>query len=62
MVSLAFLVTVLLLPWALSFVPLFTKKLVPSASVLALTSGVGIVLERILFFRMEQPVFFLSRN
>jgi len=29
---------------------------------LALSSGVGIVLERILFFRLEQPVFFLSRG
>jgi len=61
-VSLAFLVTVLLLPAVLSFAPLFTKSLVPFASVLALSSGVGIVLERILFFRLEQPVFFLSRN
>ena len=61
-VSLAFLVTALLLPWVLSFVPFFTKRLVPLASVLALSSSVGIVLERILFFRMEQPVFFLSRN
>jgi DMSO reductase anchor subunit len=61
-VSLAFLVTVLLLPAVLSFVPLFTESLVPFALVLALSSGVGIVLERILFFRLEQPVFFLSRN
>ncbi len=61
-VSLAFLVTVLLLPGVISFVPLFTKSLVPFALVLALSSGVGIVLERILFFRLEQPVFFLSRN
>jgi DMSO reductase anchor subunit len=61
-VSLAFLVTVLLLPGVLTFVPLFTKSLVPFAVVLALSSGVGIVFERILFFRLEQPVFFLSRS
>jgi DMSO reductase anchor subunit len=60
--SLAFLLTVLLLPGVLSFAPLITKSLVPFASVLALSSGVGIVLERILFFRLEQPVFFLSRS
>jgi DMSO reductase anchor subunit len=60
-VSFAFLVTVLLLPAVCSFVPLFTKSLVPFASVLALSSGLGIVPERILFFRLEQPVFFLSR-
>lgn len=62
MVSLAFMVTVLLLPAVLSFAPLFTESLVPFALVLALSSGVGIVLERILFFRLEQPVFFLSRS
>ncbi|HYA89907.1 MAG TPA: hypothetical protein VEK32_00260 [Thermodesulfobacteriota bacterium] len=61
-VSLAFLVAVLFLPAALSFVPLFTKSLVPFALVLALSSGVGVVLERLLFFRLEQPVFFLSRS
>jgi len=61
-VSLAFLVTVLLLPGILSFVPLFTESLVPFALVLALSSGAGIVFERILFFRLEQPGFFLSRN
>jgi len=61
-VSLAFLVTVLLLPGVITLAPLFTKSLVPFASVLAVSSGVGIVLERILFFRLEQPVFFLTRN
>ncbi len=61
-VSLAFLVTVLLLPGVLTFVPLFTKSLVAFAVVMALSSGVGIVFERILFFRLEQPVFFLSRS
>jgi len=61
-VSLAFLVTVLLLPAILTFVPLFTESLAPFASVLALSSGVGIVFERMLFFRLEQPGFFLLRN
>jgi len=61
-VSLAFLVTVLLLPAILTFVPLFTESLAPFASVLALSSGGGIVFERILFFRLERPGFFLSRN
>ncbi|HXX35162.1 MAG TPA: hypothetical protein VEM15_11880 [Thermodesulfobacteriota bacterium] len=61
-VSLGFLVTVLLLPGVITLAPLFTKSLVPFASVLAVSSGVGIVLERILFFRLEQPVFFLTRN
>ena len=61
-VSLAFLVTVLLLPAILTFVPLFTESLAPFASVLALSSGAGIVFERILFFRLEQPGFLLSRN
>jgi len=61
-VSLAFLVTVLLLPGVITFAPLFTRSLVPFASVLALSSGAGIVLERILFFRLEHPVFFLSIN
>ncbi len=61
-VSLAFLASVLLLPGLITFAPLFTKHLELFAAVLALSSGVGIVFERILFFRLEQPVFFLSRG
>jgi hypothetical protein len=61
-ISLAFLVFVFFLPGLLAFSPLFTKSLGPYAAVLALSSGVGVVFERILFFRLEQPVFFLSRN
>jgi DMSO reductase anchor subunit len=61
-VSLAFLVSVLFLPGLLSFVSLFTKNLESYAAVLALSSGVGVVFERILFFRLEQPIFFLSRS
>jgi hypothetical protein len=53
---------VLLLPAILTFVPLFTESLAPFASVLALSSGMGIVFERILFFRLEQPGFFRLRN
>jgi hypothetical protein len=57
-----FLASVLLLPGLITFAPLFTKNLELFAAVLALSSGVGIVFERILFFRLEQPVFFLSRS
>jgi DMSO reductase anchor subunit len=62
MVSLAFLVSVLFLPGLLTFAPLFTKNLELYAVVLALSSGAGVVFERILFFRLEQPTFFLSRG
>jgi len=61
-VSMAFLASVLLLPGLITFAPLFTKHLELFAAVLALSSGAGIVFERILFFRLEQPVFFLSRG
>jgi DMSO reductase anchor subunit len=61
-VSVAFLGSVLLLPGLITFAPLFTNHLELFAALLALSSGVGIVLERILFFRLEQPVFFLSRG
>jgi len=61
-ISMAFLASVLLLPGLITFAPLFTKNLELFAAVLALSSGVGTVLERILFFRLEQPVFFLSRG
>jgi hypothetical protein len=61
-ISLAFLVSVLLIPGLMTFVPLFTKNLESFAAVLALSSGAGIVFERILFFRLEHPVFFLSRS
>jgi DMSO reductase anchor subunit len=61
-ISMAFLASVLLLPGLITFAPLFTKHLELFAAVLALSSGVGIVFERILFFRLEQPVFFFSRG
>ena len=61
-VAMAFLASVLLLPGLITFAPLFTKNLELFAVVLALSNGAGIVLERILFFRLEQPVFFLSRG
>jgi len=61
-VSMAFLASVLFLPGLITFAPLFTKHLEIFATVLAMSSCVGIVLERILFFRLEQPVFFLSRG
>jgi len=61
-VSLAFLVSVFVLPGLLTLAPLFTTNLELSAVVLALSSGAGVVFERILFFRLEQPTFFLSRG
>jgi DMSO reductase anchor subunit len=62
MLSLAFLTSVFLLPGLLTFSPLFTKNLESFAVILAMSSGVGVVFERILFFRLEQPVFSLSRS
>jgi DMSO reductase anchor subunit len=62
MFSLFFLTSVFLLPGLLAFTPLFINNLQPYAAVLAISSGVGVVFERILFFRLEQPVFFLSRS
>ncbi len=61
-ISIAFLVSVLLIPGLVTFAPLFTRHLESFAAILALSSGAGIVFERILFFRLEQPVFFLSRS
>jgi hypothetical protein len=60
--SLAFLTSVFFLPGLLAFASLFTKNLELYAAILALSSGVGVVFERILFFRLEQPIFFLSRS
>ncbi len=62
MVSIAFLVSVLLIPGFLAFPPLFTKNLEFFAAILALSSGTGVILERILFFRLEHPDFFLTRS
>jgi len=61
-ISVAFLASVLFLPGGLTFVPLFTNHLELFSAALALSSLVGVVFERILFFRLEQPVFFLSRG
>jgi DMSO reductase anchor subunit len=61
-VSMAFLASVLFLPGLITFAPLFTEHLEVFAAILAMSSGAGIVFERILFFRLEQPVFFLSRG
>ena len=62
LVSLAFLISVFILPGLLGIVSLFTNNLMPYAVILALSSGAGVVFERILFFRLEQPIFFLSRS
>ncbi len=61
-ISLAFLTSVLFLPGLITFAPLFTEDLIVYSAVLALSSIAGVVFERILFFRVEQPVFFLSRG
>jgi len=61
-IALAFLVSVLLLPGLITFAPLFTTNIAFFAAVLALSSGAGVVFERILFFRLEQPNYFLSRS
>jgi DMSO reductase anchor subunit len=61
-ISLVFLTSVLFLPGVLTFVPLFTKNLEFFSALLLLSSLAGVVFERILFFRLEQPVFFLSRG
>jgi DMSO reductase anchor subunit len=61
-VSITFLVLVLLLPGLLAFAPVFTKNLELFAAILALSSGTGVILERILFFRLEHPDFFLTRS
>ena len=61
-ISFVFLVSVFLLPVLLILASLFTNNLEPFAAVLALSSGVGVVFERILFFRLEQPDFFISRS
>jgi hypothetical protein len=62
MVSIVFILSVLLLPGLLAFTPLSTKNLELFAAILALSSGTGVVLERILFFRLEHPDFFISRS
>ena len=55
-VFMAFLISVFILPVLLGFATLFMKNLTSFfAAVLALSSGAGVVFERILFFRLEQP-------
>jgi hypothetical protein len=61
-IAFAFLTSVLFIPGILTFAPLFTKHLELFSALLALSSLAGVVFERILFFRLEQPVFFLSRG
>jgi len=60
--SLAFLASIFILPGLLAFASLLTRNLESYAAILALSSGAGVVFERILFFRLEQPIFFLSRS
>ncbi len=61
-VSLAFLISIFFLPIFLASASFFMKHLEPYAVVLALSSVTGVFFERILFFRLEQPIFFLSRS
>ena len=61
-VSLSFLASTFFLPGFLILASLFMKNLVLFPAVLAISSTVGVVFERILFFRIEQPIFFLSRS
>lgn len=61
-VSLAFLISIFFLPIFLASASFFMKHLEPYAVVLALSSVAGVFFERILFFRLEQPIFFLSRS
>jgi len=61
-ISIAFLTSVLFIPGILTFAPLFTKHLELFSGLFVLSSLAGVVFERILFFRLEQPVFFLSRG
>ncbi len=60
--SLAFLMSHLLLPLLLALTALFMEQLELLALTLALSSILGVMFERILFFRLEQPIFFLSRS
>jgi len=62
MVSLAFLTSVFFLPGLVASASFLAKNLEIYAGILALSSGIGVVFERILFFRLEQPIFFLSRS
>lgn len=60
--SLAFLMSHLLLPLLLALAALFMEQLELLALTLALSSILGVMFERILFFRLEQPIFILSRS
>ena len=62
LISFAFLGSVLLIPGFITFAPLFTDHLGSFAMILSLSTGAGVVFERILFFRLEQPDFLLSRG
>jgi len=57
-ISFAFLASAFVLPGLLALAAFFTGGLAPVAAALAVSNGAGIVLERILFFRLEQPFFF----
>jgi DMSO reductase anchor subunit len=61
-ITLAFLSSVFFVPALMALATLFVINLEPYVMVLALSSIIGVFFERILFFRLEQPIFFLSRS
>jgi len=61
-ISLAFLGSAILVPGLITFATLFTKNVKLFAEVSALSNVAAVVFERILFFRVEKPTFFLSRT
>jgi DMSO reductase anchor subunit len=61
-ISLAFLGSVILVPGLITFVAFLTKNVEWFAGVMALSNVAAVVFERILFFKVEKPVFFLSRT
>jgi len=60
-ISLAFLGSAILVPGLITLSTLFTKNVEWFTEALALSNVAAIVFERILFFRVEKPTFFLSR-
>jgi DMSO reductase anchor subunit len=61
-ISAGFLGSVILVPGLITFATLFVRNVELFAEVLALSNGVAVVFERILFFRVEKQTFFLSRT
>lgn len=60
--SFAFLMSNLILPLFLVSASFFMENLELLSLPLALSSIIGVLFERILFFRLEHPIFFLSKS